>query len=47
MPIYTITNGEQQIVFHAMSHIGSENFYTQVKESIKKHKENGFVYYFE
>lgn len=47
MPIYTITNGEKQIVFHAMSHIGSKNFYAQIKESIKKYKENGFVYYFE
>ncbi len=47
MPVYTITNGEKQIVFHGMSHIGTENFYHNVKESIKKYKENGFVYYFE
>ncbi len=47
MPIYTLSNGEKTIIFHWMSHIGTENFYNQVKENIKKYKEDGYVYYFE
>lgn len=47
MPVYTLTNGEKTIIFHGMSHIGTQNFYHQVQESIKKYKENGYVYYFE
>lgn len=47
MPVYTLTNGQKTIVFHGMSHIGTQNFYNQVQESIKKYKEDWYVYYFE
>ncbi len=47
MPVYTITNGEKQIIFHGMSHIGTKDFYNRVKESIQYYKKSGFVYYFE
>lgn len=47
MPIYTISNWEKTVVFEAMSHIWSENFYKKVRENIKKYKENWFVLFFE
>ncbi|MDD2907950.1 MAG: hypothetical protein PHH98_04885 [Candidatus Gracilibacteria bacterium] len=47
MPEYTISNGEKTVKFQAMVHIGSESFYNQVKENLKKYKEEGGVYFFE
>lgn len=47
MPEYTISNWEKTVKFQAMVHIGSESFYNQVKENLKKYKEEGWVYFFE
>lgn len=42
-----MTNGEQEIVFQEMMHIGLPPYFEAVKENLKEHKENGFVLYFE
>ncbi len=47
MPVYTLTNGEKTLIFQAMSHIWSQNFYDRVRENILEAKQNNFVYYFE
>lgn len=47
MPRYTLTNGEKILVFQGMSHIGTENFYKQVADTISKHKKEGFVLFYE
>jgi hypothetical protein len=39
MPEITITNGEKIIVFQAMSHIGTQDFYNTIKENIREKKE--------
>jgi hypothetical protein len=39
MPEITISNGEKTVVFQAMSHIGTQDFYDTIKENIKKKKE--------
>ncbi|MDD3646129.1 MAG: hypothetical protein PHH06_01845 [Candidatus Gracilibacteria bacterium] len=47
MPEYTITNGDKTVIFQAMSHVGSEEFYQTIKENLIKAKQNGYVYFFE
>lgn len=47
MPIYQITNGNKKVVFQAMSHIWTPNFYENVKNNIITFKKLGYVLYFE
>jgi hypothetical protein len=47
MPTYTISNGEKIVIFQAMSHIASQNFYDTVKKNIFTAKSDDYVYYFE
>ena len=47
MPEFTVSNGEKTIVFQAMSHIGSEKFYTTIQKNITEKKQEWFVYFFE
>lgn len=47
MPRHTLTNGEQTIIFQNMSHIGSESFYVNVRDNLKKKKQEGYVLYYE
>lgn len=47
MPIFTITNWDKIVVFHAMSHIWTPTFYEKVKENIKNLKSQWYVLYFE
>lgn len=47
LPIHTLSNGTQTIVFQTMSHIGSEDFYQSVIKNIQKNKESGAVLYYE
>ena len=47
MPIHTVSNGEKTVIFQNMSHIGTEEFYDDVKDNIKEAKEDNFVLYFE
>jgi len=47
MPQYTLTNGNQTIVFQTMSHIGSQQFYNTVQREIRSYKQQGYVLYFE
>lgn len=47
MPIYTLTNWDKSVVFQAMSHIWSDNFYKKVTKNIEKYKNDWYVLYFE
>ena len=47
MPTYTLTNGEKDVVFQAMSHIWSTNFYESIQTHLKKKKQEWYVYFFE
>jgi len=47
MPIYEMSNWDKTVVFIAMSHIWSENFYEEVKNRIIQAKKEWFVYFFE
>lgn len=47
MPTYTLSNGTKTVIFQTMSHIGTENFYSSVKENIKKAKQKWYVLYYE
>lgn len=47
MPEITISNWEKTVVFQAMSHIWTKNFYNTIVENIKKYKKDGYVYFFE
>lgn len=47
MPIFTISNWEKIVVFQAMSHIWTFEFYQKVKDNIIKQKNNWYVLYFE
>lgn len=47
MPQYTLSNGEQTIVFQAMSHIASESFYQKVARDLRGYKQDGYVLYYE
>ena len=47
MPEYTLSNGNKEVVFQAMSHIGSHNFYAQVQQNLTKYKQSWWVYFFE
>lgn len=47
MPVYNITNWDKKIVFHAMSHIASPGFYSDVKDDILSLKNDNFVLFYE
>lgn len=47
MPVYTISNWEKTVIFQAMSHIWTENFYDNVRNNIKIAKENWYILFFE
>ncbi len=47
MPQYTITNWKQTIIFQAMSHIASQEFYDWVEKDIRSNKKDGYVLYYE
>ena len=47
MPTYYLTNGEKQLIFQSMSHIGTKNFYDSVIENIREAKQEGYVLYYE
>jgi len=47
MPVYTISNWEKTVIFQAMSHIWTENFYENVKNNIKKAKEDWYILFYE
>ncbi len=47
IPLYSITNGSKEIRFQTMSHIGSKSFYENVKLSIQKAKQEGFILFYE
>lgn len=47
MPEYTLSNGEKEVVFQAMSHIGSNEFYIQVQSNLRAYKNAWWVYFFE
>lgn len=47
MPTYTLTNWEKTLVFQAMSHIWSENYYLYVRDLIEYKKNKDYVLFFE
>lgn len=47
MPIYTLSNWDKTVVFQAMSHIWSMDFYNDVKNNISNLKKKWYVLYFE
>lgn len=47
MPTYYLSNGEKELIFQWMSHIGTKNFYNNVIENIREAKQDGFVLYYE
>ncbi|ATU05452.1 hypothetical protein BKN14_03290 [Candidatus Gracilibacteria bacterium HOT-871] len=47
MPQYTLTNGDKTVVFQSMAHIGGKGFYNYVAEDLKKHKDEGYLHFFE
>ena len=47
IPLYTLSNGSKQVQFQGMSHIGSKDFYEEVKDSIKIAKQDGFILFYE
>jgi len=47
MPEYTITNWNKTVVFQAMSHIWTRNFYDTIIKNITDHKKEWWVYFFE
>ena len=47
MPTYYLSNGEKQLIFQWMSHIGTQNFYDSVIWNIREAKQSGHVLYYE
>lgn len=47
MPTYTLTNWKQTIIFQAMSHIASSEFYNEVKSSLEMAKKDWYILYYE
>lgn len=47
MPVYYLTNWKKEVIFHWMSHIWTQNFYDNVRKSIKKNKNDWYVLFFE
>ncbi len=47
MPTYYISNGEKEIIFQAMSHIGSNSFYQIIQKKLREKKKDWYVYYYE
>lgn len=47
MPEYTISNWEKKVVFQAMSHIWTNEFYSSITSNLIKSKNEWFVYFYE
>lgn len=47
MPTYTISNWDKTVIFQAMSHIWSKNFYENIKQNLIKAKKDWYVYFYE
>lgn len=47
LPEFTMTNGKKTVIFQWMAHIGSESFYSQIKENIRKQKNDWYTLFFE
>lgn len=47
MPTITISNWKKEVIFQAMVHIWSSDFYDRVRNNIIESKNRGFVYFFE
>jgi hypothetical protein len=47
MPEITISNWEKTVIFQAMSHIWTSDFYNSIVENITKNKTDWYVYFFE
>lgn len=47
MPEITISNWKKTVIFQAMSHIWTKNFYDSIIKNIIKNKNNWYVYFFE
>lgn len=47
MPTITISNWKKEVIFQAMSHIWTKNFYSRVRNNIIEAKKKWFVYFFE
>lgn len=47
MPTFTISNWEKTVIFQAMSHIWSNDFYEQIKKNLINAKKQWYVYFYE
>jgi len=47
LPQFTITNWNKTVVFQAMSHIWTKDFYKQIKNEVIKYKKDWYVYFYE
>jgi len=47
MPTYTLSNWEKTIIFQAMSHIWTKDFYQKVRKDLIKAKNDWYVYFYE
>jgi len=47
MPTYTISNWEKTVIFQAMSHIWSNDFYNSIKTNLINAKKNWYIYFYE
>lgn len=47
LPKITLTNGDKTLIFQSMSHIGSEEFYTDIQEDMRQLKTDDYVFFYE
>ena len=47
MPSFTISNWKKTVIFQAMSHIWTKDFYNKVKNNLIQAKKNWYVYFYE
>ena len=47
MPTYIISNWEKTIIFQAMSHIWSKEFYQKIKQDLIRAKKEWYIYFYE
>jgi len=47
MPLYTITNWTKTVQFQSMMHIGSQNYYDNVFDTMMSYLDNGYVLFYE
>lgn len=45
MPVYTLSNGQQTIVYQGMVHVGQVSYYQQIDRDIRDKREQGFTVY--